>query len=165
VTDGVRWAIGDGVADANRICIYGGSYGAYSALTGAFREPGMFKCAVGMAGVYDLALMFQKGDIPTFTRGLNYLKDALGEDRDELRGRSPAHNAKAITAKVLLVHGKEDPRAPLVQAERMRKALVQAGNPPEWVTETGESHGIFNPQNRVETWNRILAFFERNVGH
>jgi dipeptidyl aminopeptidase/acylaminoacyl peptidase len=124
----------------------------------------MFKCAVGMAGVYDLALMFEKGDIQAHARGMNYLKDALGEDRNELRARSPTHNAKAITAKVLLLHGREDPRAPLVQAERMRKALIDAGNPPEWSVESGEMHGIFNAKNRVEAWEKILAFFARHIG-
>ena len=50
LTDAVKWAIGDGVADPKRICIYGGSVCGYAALTGAFREPDMFRCAVGMAG-------------------------------------------------------------------------------------------------------------------
>jgi dipeptidyl aminopeptidase/acylaminoacyl peptidase len=96
VTDGVRWAIQDGIADANRICIYGGSYGAYAALEGVAREPTMFKCAVGMSGIYDLPLMFDKGDIQMFRGGVNYLKDALGQDMDDLRARSPVYNAKAI---------------------------------------------------------------------
>ncbi len=63
VTDAVQWAVEQGTADPQRVCIYGASYGAYAALAGAYREPDLFKCAIGMSGVYDLPLLFEKGDI------------------------------------------------------------------------------------------------------
>jgi len=165
VTDGLRWAIQEGVADADRVCIFGGSYGAYAALTGAFREPGLFKCAIGEAGVYDLPLLFEKGDIQMFSRGVAYLKDAIGQDKEDLRSRSPVYNAKAIRAKVLLMHGANDMRAPLAHAQRMRDALTEAGNPPEWLLEKGEEHGFFNPAHRVEAYGKVLDFLDRNIGH
>jgi dipeptidyl aminopeptidase/acylaminoacyl peptidase len=164
VTDGVRWAISDGVADPRRICIYGGSYGAYAALTGVFREPDLFRCAVGMAGVYDLPLMFEAGDIQSVDSGVNYLKVAVGTDTDELKRRSPAYNADKIRAKVLLLHGKIDERAPYEHAKRMRDALEKAGNPPEWSTEWGEGHGFFNEQNRAAAYELMLAFFAKQLG-
>jgi dienelactone hydrolase len=164
ITDGVRWAIGDGVADPKRICIYGGSYGAYAALTGAFREPDMFRCAVGMAGVYDLPLMFEKGDIQTVKSGINYLKVAVGTDTEELKRRSPVYNADKIRAKVLLLHGKIDERAPFEHAKRMRAALEKAGNPPEWSTEWGEGHGFFDPANRAAAYELMLKFFDKHLG-
>jgi dipeptidyl aminopeptidase/acylaminoacyl peptidase len=163
VTDGVQWAIADGVADPKRICIYGGSYGAYAALTGAFREPDMFRCAVGMAGVYDLPLMYDKGDIQTIKRGVNYLKQTLGTDMEELKRRSPVHNAEKIRAAVLLLHGRDDVRAPFEHAKRMRAALEKAGNPPEWISEVGEGHGFFNEKNRAEAYQRILDFFAKHL--
>lgn len=163
ITDGVKWAIGDGVADPQRICIYGASYGAYAALTGAFREPDMFRCAVGFAGIYDLPLMFEKGDIQTVDRGVNYLKAAVGTDPEELKRRSPVYNADKIHAAVMLLHGKVDARAPYEHAVRMRDALTKAGNPPEWFTEWGEGHGFFNEVNRVEAYSRILGFFDKHL--
>ena len=163
VTDAVKWAIGDGVADARRVCIYGGSYGAFAALTGAFREPDMFRCAVGMAGVYDLSLMFDKGDIQTVTSGVNYLNRALGTDTEELKRRSPVYNAEKIHAAVLLLHGKDDERAPLEHARRMRAALEKAGNAPEWVTEWGEGHGFFDEANRAAAYERMLTFFAKHL--
>jgi dipeptidyl aminopeptidase/acylaminoacyl peptidase len=63
LTDATRWAIAEGIADAGRICIYGASYGAYAALTGAAREPDLYRCAIGYVGVYDLPLMHRRGDI------------------------------------------------------------------------------------------------------
>jgi dipeptidyl aminopeptidase/acylaminoacyl peptidase len=125
----------------------------------------MFKCAIGMAGIYDLPLMYEKGDIRFYPRGVNYLKDALGEDMEDLRARSPVYNAKSIQAKVMLLHGSDDDRAPLEHAERMRKALTNAGNPPEWIIKGSEDHGFFNPANRIDAYTRIVEFVDRNIGH
>jgi dipeptidyl aminopeptidase/acylaminoacyl peptidase len=163
ITDAVKWAIGDGVADPKRICIYGGSYGAYAALTGAFREPDMFRCAVGMAGVYDLPLMFDEGDIPNSARGVHFLEQTLGTDMEELKRRSPVYNAEKIRAAVLLIHGRADARAPYEHAIRMRAALEKAGNPPEWIVETGEGHGFFNQKNRADAYERILEFLAKHL--
>lgn len=164
VTDGVRWAVADGVADPKRICIFGASYGAYAALNGVAREPDMFRCAVGMAGIYDLSLLFEKGDIQSVVSGLNYLKMALGSDQSELRARSPVYNADKIRVPVLLLHGKVDDRAPYEHAKRMRDALTKAGNPPEFSTEWGEGHGFFDEANRAAAYEKILAFFAKNLG-
>ncbi len=164
VTDAVKWAVADGVADPKRMCIYGASYGGYAALTAAFREPDLFRCAVGMAGVYDLTLMYKKGDIQTVTAGVNYLKRALGTDIDDLKRRSPVYNADKIRAAVLLLHGKDDERAPIEHANRMRAALEKAGNSPEWLSEWGEKHGFFDEAHRVEAYERILAFFAKHLG-
>jgi dipeptidyl aminopeptidase/acylaminoacyl peptidase len=163
VTDAVRWAIEDGVTDAGRVCIYGASYGAYAALTGAFREPQMFRCAVGMAGVYDLPLMFDKGDIQSVRWGVNYLEDVLGRDMEELKRRSPVYNAAKIRAPVLLIHGKDDERAPYEHAVRMRDALVKAGNAPEWLSERLEGHGFYEEGNRAAAYEKMLAFFAKHL--
>ena len=164
ITDAVKWAIGYGVADRNRICIYGASYGAYAALTGAYREPDMFKCAVGLAGVYDLPLMFNRGDIKDLKSGVRYLNDILGNDEADLRERSPVYNAEKIKAAVFLIHGKEDERAPFEHAKRMREALQKAGNPPEWLSEGGEAHGIFNEDHRAHVYELMLQFFAMHIG-
>lgn len=164
VTDAVRWAIADGVADRNRICILGGSYGAYAALTGAFREPDLFKCAVGIAGVYDLPLLFEQGDISEHERGLSYLKAVLGTDQAELKARSPAYNADKIRIPVMLIHGKDDERAPIAHAERMRAALEKAGNKPEWLTRWGEGHGFNDETNRITMYEKVLDFLARHIG-
>jgi dipeptidyl aminopeptidase/acylaminoacyl peptidase len=163
VTDAVKWAIQDGVADAKRICIYGGSYGAYAALEGVVREPTLYRCAVGLAGVYDLPLMYQRGDIQTVERGENYLKDVLGTDTEELKRRSPVYNADQIHVPVLLIHGEQDERAPIEHAKRMRAALEKNGQKVEWMSEWGEAHGIFGPKERTQTYERILAFFDQNL--
>ena len=165
VTDATRWAVAAGIADVDRICIYGASYGGYAALTGAFREPDLYRCAVGYVGVYDLEMMFSRGDIPSRRAGVNYLKSAIGEDEDELRARSPAHNAERIKAAVMLVHGGRDLRVPIAQAHNLRRALKDAGNPVEvWHVEAREGHGFGNQDNRRKMYTRMLAFFDRHIG-
>lgn len=80
-------------------------------------------------GVYDLPMMFREGDISDSASGLAYLRQALGEDQQDLQARSPAYNADKIKAAVLLIHGARDERAPIEQVESMQKALKQAGFP------------------------------------
>lgn len=164
VTDAVKWAISSGLVDRNRVCAYGASYGAYSALAGAYREPAMFKCAVGMSGVYDLQLMFEKGDVQEQKSGVRYMEEALGTDEADLRARSPVYNADKIKAKVLLIHGEDDERAPIGHAKRLRDALTKAGNPPEWMSEVGEAHGIRSEEHRAKVYEQMLAFFAKNIG-
>jgi dipeptidyl aminopeptidase/acylaminoacyl peptidase len=164
ITDSVIWAINDGVADPERVCIYGTSYGGYAALMGAAKNPDMFQCAIGLSGVYDLNLLFEKGDIADATRGQVFLEEVLGNDESLLSERSPIHNAGKISADIMLVHGRRDVRAPFEHAVRMRDALEKAGKEVTWVVETRETHGILSEENRVEVYEQILGFLEKNIG-
>ncbi len=58
-TDGVKWAIEQGIADADRVCIYGGSYGGYATMAGLTYTPELYKCGINYVGVTDLALLFK----------------------------------------------------------------------------------------------------------
>jgi dipeptidyl aminopeptidase/acylaminoacyl peptidase len=160
VTDATRWAVEQGITEANSICIYGASYGAYAALMGAVREPDLYRCAIGLAGVYDLQLMFEAGDVQRWEVGQAFLQRYLGENPELLRKRSPVYNAERIQAPVMLIHGKDDWRADFEHAERMREALEDAGKTVEWVELGGEGHGIYNPETRREVYGELLAFLE-----
>ena len=165
VTDATRWAVSAGIADPERLCIYGASYGGYSALTGAFREPDLYRCAVGYVGVYDLEMMFKRGDIPGRRAGIHFLKEVIGDDVDELRARSPVHNAARIKAAVMLVHGALDQRVPIAHARSLRRALKAAGNPVQvWHVKSREAHGFGDPDNRREMYTEMLAFYDRHIG-
>ena len=164
VTDATRWAVSAGIADPERLCIYGASYGGYAALTGAFREPDLYRCAVGYVGVYDLEVMLDRGSIPDRRAGIDHLKDAIGDDKEELRARSPVHNAERIKAAVMLVHGALDQRVPIAHANSLRRALKAAGNPVEvWHVKSREGHGFADQNNRREMYTEMLAFFDRHL--
>jgi len=164
VTDGTRWAIAQGIADARRICIYGASYGGYAALEGAVKEPDLYRCAIGYAGVYDLRLMYSHGDVAQTLYGESYLKKVLGDDADELAARSPIAHLDKLKAHVLLAHGGSDTRVPPVQAENLRIALEKAKIPNEWVYERGEGHGFYDEKHVEELLKKMLAFLDQNIG-
>ncbi|WMJ68285.1 prolyl oligopeptidase family serine peptidase [Stenotrophomonas sp. 24(2023)] len=163
VTDATRWAIREGIADAGRICIYGASYGAYSALMGTVREPGLYRCAAGYVGVYDLPMMYRRGDIQDRESGVTYLREWLG-DPATLAAVSPVNLAASIKVPVLLAAGREDLRAPVQHTERMEAALKQAGVPVEAVYYPREGHGLYGEANQRDYYTRLLAFLSRSLG-
>ena len=163
VTDATRWAIAQGVADARRVCIYGASYGAYAALTGVAREPGLYRCAAGYVGVYDLPLMHDKGDIQHGRSGRAWLQQWLGE-RSALEAVSPTRMAASIKVPVFLAAGGQDDRAPEAHTRRMEQALQAAGVPVEALYYPKEGHGFYVEDNRREYYRRLLAFLDRHIG-
>ena len=164
VTDATHWAITQGVADPKRVCIFGASYGGYAALEGAVKEPDLYRCAIGYVGVYDLALMHTRGDIPQTVFGENYLKMVLGQDDAVLSDRSPVAHADRLKAKVMLVVGGQDTRVPPVQGEAMHSALNKAHIEHDWLYQRTEGHGFYDPANRLDLFEKLTAFLDRNIG-
>ncbi|MBL4674549.1 MAG: S9 family peptidase [Arenicella sp.] len=164
VLDATQWAIEKGVADKDRVCIYGASYGGYSALMSAVKAPDLYKCTIGYVGVYDLEAMKTKGDIPIGFRGRSYLEKVLGSDTADPKAQSPLTHAAKIKAKVMLIHGDEDRRVPSYHSKKMRSALKKAGNPAEWLYLADAGHGAFSVENRSEVYQRVLKFLDENIG-
>ncbi|MBE5270878.1 alpha/beta fold hydrolase [Stenotrophomonas sp. B2] len=163
VTDATRWAIAQGIADPRRICIYGASYGAYAAMMGAAREQGLYQCAAGYVGVYDLPLMFARGDVQERDSGVTFLREWLG-DPAKLGAVSPVNLATQIKVPVFLAAGGEDKRAPIQHTERMEAALKRAGTPVESLYYKTEGHGFYTLAHRTEYYDKLLAFLSRSLG-
>lgn len=165
ILDATHWAIKQGYADKDRICIYGGSFGGYSSLMAPAREPDLFKCAFGYVGVYDMEMMFEKGDIPQRESGLRYLRRTLGTDKAQQRANSPTSLAENIKIPVYLAAGARDVRAVPEQTEAMNKALIAAGNAPEgMIIQSGEMHGFYKEENNLKLYTEMLNFFARHIG-
>ncbi|NID15501.1 S9 family peptidase [Luteibacter yeojuensis] len=162
--DGVKWAIAERYADPKRVCVYGASFGGYSAMMTAIRAPGMFKCAVGYDGIYDLDMMYNKGDIKDRKFGRSYLTTVIGKDAADLAANSPDRLADKIDVPVFLVHGEDDQRAPFAQFKAMRAALEAAHKPYETLTKPDERHGFVKPENVEEFYNRLQAFLDKHIG-
>ena len=162
--DGVRWAEARHYADPARVCVYGGSFGGYSALMSVIRAPKLFKCAIGYAGIYDLAMMYEKGDIRERAAGRGYLATVIGKDDAALAANSPDRLASQIDVPVLLIHGKADQRAPFAQAKAMRAALDAAHKPYEWLAKPDEGHGFYDEANNVERLDTMQAFLAKYIG-
>ncbi|MFN4162614.1 MAG: alpha/beta hydrolase family protein, partial [Stenotrophomonas sp.] len=163
LTDATRWAIAQGHADPARICIYGASYGAYAALMGAAREASLYKCAAGYVGVYDLPMMFTRGDTQERKSGETFLRDWLG-DPQKLAAVSPVNLAAQINVPVFLAAGGEDERAPILHTKRMEEALKKAGVPVESLYYATEGHGFYTDPHRREYYSKLLAFLSRSLG-
>lgn len=163
VTDATRWAIGQGIADPRRICIYGASYGGYAALMGVAREPELYRCAVGYVGVYDLPTMHTHGDIQRRGSGQTYLRRWIG-DRDALAAVSPNRIAERIKVPVFLAAGGQDERAPIEHSRMMEKALRSVGVPVQTLYYPTEGHGFYVEANRVAYYTQLFAFFAEHLG-
>ncbi len=165
VTDATHWAIDQGIADKNRICIFGGSYGGYAAMEGVTKEPDLYKCAIANAGVYDLGLMLSSGDIPQSLGGQNFLKMVLGQDQNDLYDRSPIAHIDRLKAKVMLIVGGADTRVPAAQGERLHDALTKKGIAHEWLYERNEGHGFYDEAHTAEMYEKIVAFLGQEIGN
>ena len=164
ITDGVGWAVTQGYVDPDRICISGGSFGGYSALMSASREPDLYRCAIGYVGVYDLGLMFKSGDIPDSRSGREYLSLVLGNDSSLHYEQSPINHVGKIKAALMISYGKRDNRAPPVQSRRLVEALDKAGKPYQLVVERREGHGFVNEATRLKFFQKKLAFLDQHIG-
>lgn len=163
VTDATRWAISEGHADPAMICIYGASYGAYAALMGVAKEPALYKCSAGYVGLYDLPMVFQRGDIQETMSGETFLRDWYG-DKAKLAAVSPTNLAGQIKVPVFLAAGGEDKRTPIQHTELMERRLKAAGVPVETLYYKTEGHGFYKPEHQKEYYTRLLSFFNRHLG-
>ena len=163
LADGVRWAVKEGIADQRRMCVFGMSFGAYSAMMLAAREPGMFRCAAGYAGVYDLEMLLRDEDKKDRIVADGVIRKYLGKDPAQHRLNSPVNLAGNIKLPVLLIHGTSDEITPVAQGRAMRAALTAAGNPPEYLQVRNEGHGFFLPENKLKVLLKLEEFLKRNL--
>lgn len=162
LADATRWAIEQGIADRERICIYGASYGGYAALMGAARDPALYRCAVGYVGVYDLELMHRDASERSRS-GRTWAAEWLGA-RSTLAARSPSRLAEQIKVPVFLAAGGKDERAPIEHSRNMERALKRAGVPVETLYYPNEGHGFYTQAHRREYYARLLGFLGQHLG-
>lgn len=162
--DGMRWAVEQGYADGERICVYGASFGGYSALMLAAKAPELVKCAAGLAGLYDLRAMANKSDTSRSFWGRAYIQRVIGKDDGELLANSPLAQAGSVKAPVFLAHGQKDERTPIGQAEAMRRALEKSGNKPLWMSVPKEGHGFYVEKNVVAFYKQLEDFLAAHIG-
>lgn len=163
ILDGYQWLVKNNKAADNKVCIMGGSFGAYSAIQSATLYPDVYKCAIANAGIYDLELMFEEGDVQQKRSGMSYLKRVLGTDEQLLKSMSPVNYVEKIQVPVLLAHGEKDERAPFEHAERLRAALDKEKKAYEWFVIGDESHGFFNPENKRAYMKKVVGFLDKHL--
>lgn len=167
LSDGVRALAKVGTIDPKRVCIVGGSYGGYAALAGITLDKGVYRCAVAVAGVSDIAKMLEKeisqGGVNR--PGVRYWKRYMGVDKPsdpKLAQRSPVNFAAQADGPVLLIHGKDDTIVYYDQSTAMRDALKRADKPVEFVSLKAEDHYLSREGTRQQAMAAMVTFLEQN---
>lgn len=168
VADAVRWAAEKRIIDGKRVCIAGASYGGYATLMGSIRYPGMYRCGVAWVAVTDPRLLFEsiwRSDSSRESREYS-LPTMIGDpvqDAAMLKEATPVERAREIRVPMLLAFGAEDVRVPIDHADRIRAAMRASGNEPEFIVYSGEGHGWFKVENRIDFWSRVEKFLAKNL--
>lgn len=166
--DAVQWAVDNKIADPEKICIYGGSYGGYAALWGAATSGDAFCCAVDIVGPSNLITLHES--IPPYWKAfVEHSSRMVGDHRTEegkslLKSISPLTYADQIQIPLLIAQGKNDPRVVMAESEQIVNALKENHIPHSYVLFTDEGHGFAKPNNRLAFQVIAELFLAKHLG-
>jgi dipeptidyl aminopeptidase/acylaminoacyl peptidase len=167
--DGVEWIVGEGIADRDRVAIYGGSYGGYAALVGATFTPDVFAAAISVVGPSSLITLVRS--FPPYWRPLlastwfRYVGDPDDPEQvADLEARSPLNFVDRIAAPLLVIQGANDPRVTKAESDQIVQALRERGVEVEYLVKDDEGHGFVKPENRMDAYRTIERFLARHLG-
>jgi dipeptidyl aminopeptidase/acylaminoacyl peptidase len=154
--DAARWLVQQHGVDANRIGIYGGSYGGFITLMGMFTTPGVFKAGAALRPVTDWA---------HYNHG--YTANILNEpvnDSISYRRSSPIYFADGLKDRLLICHGLIDVNVHVQDVMRLNQRLIELGkNNFEIALYPLEDHGFVEPSSWTDEYKRILKLFEEEL--
>ena len=165
ISDGVQWAIDQGIADSEHVCIYGASYGGYATMAGITLTPELYRCAVNYVGIWDLKMLYEQNGrwVERMDRWFkNHVIDPK-EDIDQLEKTSPKFHIDKIKAPLFIVHGRRDYNVRIEQAETLMDALDKKDIPYEVLIKKEEGHGFVLEENKIELYSRMKTFFNENL--
>jgi dipeptidyl aminopeptidase/acylaminoacyl peptidase len=166
LTDSVQWAIDQGIADPNKICIYGGSYGGYACLAGLAFTPDLYACGVDIVGPSNIKTLLDS--IPPYWGPLrNAMLLKIGDvDQDEEFNKkiSPLYHVGNIKAPLLIGQGANDPRVKQAEADQIAFSMQDKGIPVEYALYPDEGHGFARPDNRIDFNGRAELFLAKHLG-
>jgi dipeptidyl aminopeptidase/acylaminoacyl peptidase len=168
ITDGVQYLIDEGIADPERVAIFGGSYGGYATLAGLAFTPNVYAAGVSYVGPSNLITLLNS--IPPYWKPLKALFDVrLGDaedptDRERLLAQSPLFTAEQITAPLLVVQGANDPRVNKRESEQIVVALRDLGREVEYLLAADEGHGFAGRENRLALAAAMEKFLAKHLG-
>ncbi|MFT5520848.1 MAG: dipeptidyl aminopeptidase/acylaminoacyl peptidase [Enterobacterales bacterium] len=167
LTDAVKYLIKEGIADADKVCIYGGSYGGYATMAGLTFTPDLYKCGINYVGVTDVALLFDS--MPkAWEPAKELMKVQIGdpEDKELMHRMSPLSHVDKIKAPLMIVHGAQDPRVVKQHAIDLRDELESRDitlNDDEWIMKKDEGHGFRKEENRIELYKKMEKFLAKHL--
>ena len=160
ISDSARYLVKEGIADPARIAIVGWSYGGYAALQSAAIEPSLYKAAVAIAPVTDMALLKKESEGYTNAK----LVQAFVGSGPHVSEGSPLRNVAKIQVPVLMFHGDMDINVGISHSEKMESALRNAGRKVELIRYRDLDHQIDDSNARADMLNRIGIALEAAIG-
>jgi dipeptidyl aminopeptidase/acylaminoacyl peptidase len=169
ITDAVRWAVRQGIADAKRVAIMGASYGGFSTLFALAKTPELYRCGIDIAGVTDWPELRKNRDKHEYKVSYAYWEKRVGNMQDEkviqqLTEASPVNFSGQIKAPLLIVHGAEDNVVPITQTKRLVALLKEQRHKPETLYLSALGHAIPEGEQGVEFYTKLEAFLAANLG-
>ena len=165
ITDGTKWLINNGIADSNRIAIYGGSYGGYATLMGLVKEPDLYAAGVDYVGVSNM-FTFMKTIPPYWEPMLEMMYEMVGDlekDSTLLKEVSPVFHVDKIKAPLFIAQGRNDPRVNVDESDQMVEAMKNRGVDVEYLVKDDEGHGFRNEENRFEFYRAMEEFLNKQL--
>lgn len=154
------WLAQSGIADPRRIAVMGGSYGGFMVLAAVTTYPDLWAAGIDIVGIANfITFLEQTGPWRRKLREAEY--GSLERDHEFLRTISPIHNADRITVPLFVIHGQNDPRVPVGEAEQIVGSLRGRGVPVEYLNFADEGHGLVKRANRLVAYPAIAAFLGR----
>jgi dipeptidyl aminopeptidase/acylaminoacyl peptidase len=157
---GVTWLRDQKKADPKRIAVYGGSYGGFMVLAGVTQYPDVFAAGIDAVGIANFVTFLENtGAYRRAHREAEY--GNLREHKAFLEEISPINHVDKIKCPMLILHGANDPRVPVGEAEQIVAALKKRNVPVEYLRYEDEGHGLVKLKNRLDAYPKMVAFLDR----
>ena len=166
ITDGVNWLIDEGIADPDRIAIYGASYGGYATLAGLIFTPDLYACGVDYVGVSSL-FTFMETIPPYWELYRSMLYEMVGhpeKDKELLASSSPLLHVDKIKVPLFIAQGANDPRVKKSESDQIVEALKARGIDVPYMVKENEGHGFYNQENNFDFYREMEKFLKKHIG-
>ena len=163
ITDGVNWLIDEGIADPDKIAIYGASYGGYATLAGLTFTPDLYACGVDYVGVSSL-FTFMESMPPYWELYRSMMYEMVGHpdnDKELLASASPLLHIDKIKAPLFIAQGTNDPRVKKSESDQIVEALKQKGIDVPYMVKDDEGHGFYNEENQFDFYRAMDDFLKK----
>ncbi len=165
ITDGVNWLIDEGIADPDRIGIYGASYGGYATLAGLAFTPDLYACGVDYVGVSNIFTLLETLP-PYWELGRQMMYEMIGNPETEeelLRAASPLFHIDKIKAPLFVAQGANDPRVKQAESDQIVNALKLKGIDVPYMLKEDEGHGFYNESNQFDFYREMITFLNKHL--
>ncbi len=157
-----HWLRSHPAIDGDHLVVYGGSYGGFMVLAAMTEYPDLWSAGVDIVGISNFVTFLENtSEYRRAHREAEY--GSLSRDRAMLESISPVHQLDRIRAPLIVIHGANDPRVPLSEAEQVVAALQARQVPVEFMVFADEGHGLVRLPNKLAAYPAIVDFLKRHA--